>query len=341
MLLCYNMSTVLYIFYGVDDFSLSRALDNLKKGWGDPSFLESNTTIFDAQQLSLSQLIEACSTVPFLSPVRVVIVNGLLSIFEQKSTQKRGKKRLSKEAEVDIGEWRGLVDYVKQMPATTMLILVDGGDIKQHNPILKLLSPLAEVKVFPQLNRNQLSHWIYSRVREGGGTISAQAVELLIQFAGRDLWTVSNEVDKLLSFARGRLITEEDVRSVASFAREINIFSLVDAILERDKRQAQKMLWHILREGVSPLNVLAMIARQLRLIVLARELGAEIFKKRGLLGGLENASDYSVQKALEQSRMYTLDRVKRMFDRLLEADIAIKTGKYEGDLALELLVADL
>ncbi len=340
MLVCYNMNVMLYIFYGEDDFSLYRALDDLKKTWGDPDSLGTNTTVFDAQQLSFSQLVEACSTVPFMSSVRIVIVEGLLAIFEQESTQKRGRRGSSKKTEIDTGEWRGLADYVKQMPATTRLIFVDARDIKQKNPILKLVSPMAEVRVFPRLKRDQISSWIYSQVRENGGAISANAVKLLIEFAGHDLWVLNGEIEKLLAFAQGRPITEEDVRIVASFAREVNIFRLVDAILERDKRSAQKMLCLILREGVSPLHVLAMIAKQLRLIVLAKDLGVEILT-RGRVSAIESAPEYSLKKALEQARLYSLEGVKKTFEKLLETDIAIKTGKYDGDLALELLLTEL
>ncbi len=340
MLLCYNMNVMLYIFYGEDDFSIYRALDSLKKTWGDPDSLETNTTIFDAQQLSFSQLAEACSAVPFMSLVRIVIVKGLLAIFERDSTQKRDRGGSPKKAEIDIGEWQRLADYVKQMPATTRLIFVDTRDIEQNNPVLKLLSPLAEVRVFPRLKWDQLSRWIYSQVREKGGAISANAAKLLIEFAGHDLWVLNGEIEKLLAFAQGRPITEEDVRIVASFAREVNIFRLVDAILERDKRSAQKMLCLILREGTSPLYVLAMIARQLRLIVLAKDLGDEILT-RGRVSAVESVPKYSLEKALEQARLYSLEGVKRTFEKLLETDIAIKTGKYDGDLALELLLTEL
>jgi len=334
------LDRVLYILYGKDDFLLSQALESLKKGKSPSDTLAANVSVFEAQQLSFSELVGACSAAPFLSPVRIVIVKGLLGLFEEMQGWGREKRRPSKKANAGLGEWEKLASYVREMPSTTILILVDGGDIGRDNRLLKLLSPLGEVRAFPQPGRSQVSRWIYSRVREEGSAISQKAVDLLIELVGYDLWVMSSEVDKLLSFAQGRQITEDDVRQVSSFAREVSIFSLVDAVLEGEKRQAQVMLWKLLREGVSPSYILTMLARQLRLVVLAKELKEAKFNGE-VRSRAENVSEYSLKKALEQARQYSFERVKGVFEKLLETDVAMKSGRYEGDLALELLLTEL
>jgi DNA polymerase III delta subunit len=50
---------------------------------------------------------------------------------------------------------------------------------------------------------------------------------------------------------------------------------------------------------------------------------------------------YGVDKTLSQAELYDFKGVKRVYDKLLETDLAIKTGKYSDKLALELLVAEL
>jgi DNA polymerase-3 subunit delta len=83
-----------------------------------------------------------------------------------------------------------------------------------------------------------------------------------------------------------------------------------------------------------------MLHRQVRFIVLAKDLkaqkksNAEIQSKLGL-------SDFPLQKTLEQADKYSLERLKMFYDKLLETDLAIKTGKYDGELALYILVVEL
>jgi DNA polymerase-3 subunit delta len=328
-----------YILYGKDDFSLQQALENIKSELGNQEMLAVNTSILDGQQLRLSQLVDACSTVPFLCPCRLVVVKGLLGRFETSSGSERKAGRSKAKNNPAADEWDGLPEYIKRMPPTTILVMVDG-ELKANNRLLKSLVPQAKVKGFAPLSDRDLSNWIQNRIKEGGGKISPAALKLLVELVGADLWTMTSEIDKLLTYCSGQVVTEDHVKQLTSYAREANIFALVDAILEGRRTQAQQLLHRLLRDGASPSYVLAMITRQLRLIVIAKDLGR---KKSGTGApeGLDSVSDYSLQKAAKQARAFTLDRIKKAYNKLLEADIGIKTGKYEGDLALELLVVEL
>ncbi len=331
-----------YILYGKDDFSLQQKLGEIKQGLGGSEMLAFNTRVLDGRCLSLNELVAECNTAPFLCPFRLVIVKGLLERFEQESGLKQRSARTKAKLDSSFEEWMRLPDYVRQMPVTTVLILIDGelGKGKRTNRLLHALTPLAEVIAFPQFKDNVLRQWIQNRVEQSGGTISAGAIKLLIELVGADLWAMSNEIDKLLTFCSGQTITEDSVRKVTSYAREANIFSLVDAILEGRRKIAQQLLYRLLQEGATAPYILTMITRELRLIVMAKELGQELLQ-REIRDMLESAPDFALQKALKQARAYTFERVKSTYHSLLEADIAIKSGKYDGDLALAVLIAEL
>jgi len=48
-----------------------------------------------------------------------------------------------------------------------------------------------------------------------------------------------------------------------------------------------------------------------------------------------------VEKALRQARNFTPAQIERVYDRLVEADQAMKTGQGDPALTLELLVVNL
>jgi DNA polymerase-3 subunit delta len=83
-----------------------------------------------------------------------------------------------------------------------------------------------------------------------------------------------------------------------------------------------------------------MITRQFRLIAQAIDLrkGLSRLKIQDKLG---LKSSYSLDKTLSQARLYDFEGVKRAYNKLLETDLAIKTGRYGDKLALELLVTEL
>ena len=327
---------MLYILHGQDDFSLNQALEKIKADLGDRETVATNTTRLEGQHLTLAQLRNQCDTAPFLSLHRLVIVDGLLGRFEEKQSRPRSGKVRSRNG---LGEWEGLDAHIEQMPDTTVLVLVDG-ELKNINPLLKKLSPLAEVRGFPLLRGKDLKAWIRQRVRHEGGDISPQAVNLLAELIGGNLWAMDGEIRKLRIYSQERPISEDDVRQLVSCIQEANIFALVDAVAERRTELAQRILHRLYDEGAEPIHILGMITRQFRLIAQARELakGLSRLQIQNMLGLKQS---YVADKTLGQAKLYDFEGVKRAYGKLLEADLAIKTGKYSDKLALELLVTEL
>jgi len=325
-----------YILYGRDDFSLNQAVDEIKAGLGDREAVATNTTSLGGKQLTLSELRNKCDTAPFLSLHRLVIVEGLLGRFEVKQGKRRSGKGKSRNG---LGEWEELAPYIGQMPETTVLVLADE-DVKGSNPLLKKISPLAEVRTFPVLRGKDLRAWIRQRVNSEGGDISPQAVDLLAELIGGDLWAMNGEIQKLLLYSQERPISEGDVRQLVSHVQEVNIFALVDAVAEGRTQLAQQLLHRLYHEGMQPTHILTIITRQFRLIAQAKDLPRglsrlQIQDRLGLKAG------YGLDKTLNQAKLYDFQGVKRAYDKLLETDLAIKTGKYSDKLALELLVTEL
>jgi len=323
--------------FGADDFSLNESLEEIKSEIGDKSLLDSNTTVLDGQQLTPNRLREVCTTLPFLAPKRLVIVNGLLERFEHRVGQGRQKKKAKDNQPNDYKAFTALVD---EFPDSTVLVLIDR-DIKNKNPLLKELLPRAKVKTFPLLRNEKLRQWIGKRIKQEGGTISPQALDLLSRLVGSNLWIMAGEISKLVSFALGWRIEEDDVRTVVGYSQQANVFNMVDAVLESRASQAQQAIQQLLQMGMAPPYLLFMLARQARLLVQAKELikkGKSEFEIQNKLG---LTSEFAWRKTAEQASRYSFERLKELYHRLLAADLSIKTGKYEPELALNILAAEL
>lgn len=328
---------MLYILTGEDGFSIQQALDDIKKSVGGPDVLAVNTAVLDAQGLTLAALRPVCDAAPFLAEKRLVIIRGLLGRFEVKAARP-GRKNGQPQRQ---DESRPFVEYFTKLPESTILVMVDEGRIKSQNSILKGLVGKAKVMTFPLLRDEKLRQWIERRVKGRGSSISPPAVELLCRFIGGNLWIMSGEIDKLVLFASARRIEEEDVRRIVSYAQEVTIFAVVDAILESRMAEAGRLLENSLTHGASPSYVLAMLARQLGLIVRVKEMRSRGMKQLEMQRALGLSSEFAVQRTVEQAGRHSLPRLKEAYHRLLDADLAIKTGKYEPELALNILVAEL
>ncbi len=330
--------TLLYILTGQDDFSRSEALSEIKKGIGEATLSAANTTILNGEQLTLEQLRKVGETIPFLTEKRLVIIEGLLGRFETKG--KPGRQPKTKLATKQQSEYKQWANYLSNMPESTVVVLVDDG-LKSSNPLFMELSGSAEVKSFPPLNKTKLRQWVEKGVEEAGGKISPEAAELLVQVVGSNLWTMRHEISKLVLFASCRPIEENDVRRLVSDVRQISVFSMVDAIFEFKTGTAGKLLQQLLDTGAVPAYLLVMLSRQIRMIARIKELQNQGKPESEIQSRLGLVSEFAFRKTLTQANRYPWERIREVYNKLLEADLSIKTGKYDGELALNILSTEL
>jgi len=334
-----------YILYGLDDYSLNQYINQIRKGLGDPEMLKVNTSRLDGGKLTANELKDHCYAMPFLSPFRLVIVNGLLGQFEPKRGKQPSASNGTKTRK-KLKEWQNLEEIISGMPQSTVLMLVDA-DITNKNSMLKKIEPLlkelkskAGVKVFPLLKWRELRTWINKRVVEESADITDGAVTLLTELIGGNLWGMNNLIQQLLLYVQGRTINEKDVADMADYSRDTNIFLLVDAIVEGKSKAAQGMLYHMYQSGSSPSYILTMITRQFRLIAQVLELSPGLSRLQ--IQGKLKLSDYPLDKTLRQAKSYDSSRINMAYEEMIQTDLAIKSGKYlDNQFALESMILSI
>jgi len=325
-----------YLFHGEDEFSRSETLAALKEKMGDPGLAELNITIFDGSKVTLSDLQHACDSVPFMAERRLVIVEGLLTRLEP-----RGEERALSAWQKEYLE--GLTQYLKRLPETTRLVFVENKPITEHHPVhrLALAEERGHVKEFEPPQGRQLNRWIEERVQKKGGQIEAAAIEELAAFVGNDLRLLDQEIEKLVAYVNwARPISEDDVRLLVSYVQEANVFEMVDALGQRNAQQAAKLLHQLLDDGEHPLALLGMIVRQFRILIQVKELTERGLSQQKMASQLR-LHPFVVKKAVRQAMNFSMEQLEAIYGRLLETDVAIKTGQMDQMLALDMLVMEV
>lgn len=333
------------LFYGKDDFSAHEALAALSKELDADGMLIDNTVRVDGRSAKPDELLGICQTMPFLGSHRLVIVSGLCARFEEdtrgsrRRAAARSKKADEPNAASPFGAWQAFVDALPHLPETTALVLMEG-DLSQKNPLLRALPKGAKVQEFVPLKQADVAGWINRRAATYGFSIQARAVAALAQLVGNNLWLLDSELQKLSTYAGGREISDADVRELVSFARDPNVFAMVDAVAEGRTKDAVEMLHRLLSEGEAPQRLLAVVARQYRLLIQAKELldkrvrPPEISAKLGVQG-------FVIQRLLNQAPLYTMESLRRAYRLMLDADLSVKRGIHDDETAIELLIVEL
>lgn len=335
-----------YVFHGDEEFRCSQAVAKLKAQIMSDGIGDLNIVVLDGKKVGLGELIGACNTVPFLTDRRLVIVEGLLGRLEPRASsraKKREKSRSPSASELEYAD--KLAAYLPDLPPSTRLVFVERKRLSPHNPILKQATDSSEayVREFKQPGSGALQDWIRRQARRKGADITGDAVRMLISFVGQNMRLLDQELEKLVALVNySGTITGDDVKTLVHATHDPNIFSLVDALGLRDRQRAMLELQELLATGASDLYLLAMMTRQIRLILSVKDLVEE----KGLAPDatrreLRISHRFILEKLLRQARWFSIEELEMIQRRMLGIDQAIKTGSIEGSLALELLVVEV
>ncbi len=316
------------VFHGDDTFSISESVDRARVGVGPEEVRESNITVLEGTGFKPFDIIASASTLPFLADRRLVLIYGLLE-----SMDGRGNSRGS--------EWDELPTMLSELPGTSDVIFVESAVLRANARGVKAAGPGAEVREFRAPRGPALEAWARDRFTRYESSASRDAIARLVWLAGGDLRLLDSEIAKLAVFAGEREVAQADVDEMVGEAREASIFAAVDAVLERRPGVAMRLMYNLLEGGTSVGSIISMLARQVRLVLLAGTLRAKGVEQSEIGARIRLRNRYALEKTLRQASRFGKDYLAQTHRRLLESDLDIKTGKLDERLALEILVGRL
>jgi len=232
---------------------------------------------------------------------------------------------------------RFIKDKKRVLSSDSTILVYEGGKPDKRDKFFRFLIKNSKSQEFGFLNEGQLERWIVSELSRYNIKIEQRALSRLIGFVGVDLWRMANELRKLSSFkGENSVVGEEDVRALVSPKIDGDIFRTINAIAEKDKKTALGLLRAHLNAGESPLYLFSMIDFQFRNLLLLKDL-----LERGLPPYSSDLHPYAIKKNLPLLRKFTSGQLKKIYRRLFELDLEIKSGKINPELGLDLFVTEI
>jgi DNA polymerase-3 subunit delta len=231
-----------------------------------------------------------------------------------------------------------------QIPASTALVLVERTELKSSHWLIKWAQAnpdQAYVRSYALPKGGGMVAWMRKYAADQGGEITPQAAALLAENVGETPRAAAGELEKLLAFVNyTRPIEVDDVEAAAAFATGGgDYFQFIDAVAQRNGKQAMEMLEKLLDEQ-DPLALFFSLVGHFRLLLQARE----IYEQGGQEGAVTETlgiHPYRAKKLTAQARLMSLETLEQIYFTLRRFDLEIKTGQIDSGLALEMLVANL
>lgn len=234
-----------------------------------------------------------------------------------------------------------------------IVVLVETEEIKgkSTNKLYSWLRKNVKQQEFPLLLPAQLKLWIEREFRQYNLKIAPRAQETLARSVGNNLWRLSGEVRKIASWkrpanetqSRPRLeehVKEADVALFVEVHAESDIFSTIDAIAQKNKKQALSLLYLHLQKGDSPHYLFTMLVYQFRTILQIRDMEERKLSYETMLRRTK-LHPYVLKKGLRVTQNFSLQELKTLYEKLFTLDRNLKLGKGEPEGVFDLLVANL
>ena len=236
-----------------------------------------------------------------------------------------------------------LLDYLKKSDLKntpeTMLVFYEKELAGPKGDLFKFLTQKPVLaQEFKVLIGAKLENWIRQETKQEGKIISPEAIRKLAAEAGNDLWRLAGEIKKLAAFSGQKpVISEQDISLLVKPRIETNIFATIDALARRDKKTALKLLHQHLEKQDDVIYLLTMFIYQFRNLLQLKDLvdkGTPFYQ----LAQKTKLHPFVIKKSWEQIKNFSLEGLKKIYQKLLDLDLEIKTGRIEAKTALDIFL---
>jgi DNA polymerase-3 subunit delta len=302
------------ILTGSERLLVDRAVSALRKaslGEGPAGF---NDDVFQGQGLSAQRVAQAARTLPMMATKRFVLVRNLDAAAPE--------------------EQERLAEYVRAPSPDTCLVLVaeklDGrGKLakvaRESGVLLELESP----------RPNEIPGLAQREARMRGHALSDAAAAALADAIGADLASLSDAIERLSLYVGDKQpIGTVEVEACVAQVRTESVWSLVDAVGERNAPKALQAAASLLGDREPALKILALVARQLRILTKLRQALAQGLKPQEATQSA-GAPPFKARELCAMAQRFDDARLTRAFAVIAETDLALKGSKVPGPRVLE------
>lgn len=272
-----------------------------------------------------------------------------------------------------VGNYRDesgvLEDFLRAgMPADSVLLFTASA-VDRRKRIFKLVREAGAVLELAlehersgALSAESIDQLVRETLARHGKKIAPAALALIRRRAGSDAATLAMELEKLVLYAGdAENVTESDVRESFRDIAESWVFDFTRALAQREAPAAIALLRRLILQGEPPLRLLALIAREIRLLLTGRDLIAGPLASKWntrvqfnffrdhllpLIGPEERAAignlhPFVLYLCLQNASRLGTAALQRALLRLQEIDIRLKSSAADAGILLERFVLDL
>jgi DNA polymerase-3 subunit delta len=234
-----------------------------------------------------------------------------------------------------------LAKYAEKPVREATLVLKASEQLDGRSAFIKRVQKHGKVLSYPLLKGWQAEKWVSERARQIGSRCDQETAKLIVDLVGSSLMALEQTLQQLSLYAgAGKPILRTDVEGALAATRSHSIFELVDAISERNARQAIRHVDAMIEQREYPPQILGMIVRHFRQLVDAKAIadgggGAQDIQAKLKL------HEFVAKKLADQVHRFESAFLRHSFEEFFRAELELKSSRIDPALRLESLLMRL
>lgn len=304
-----------YLLCGEEAYLRSQYRDRLKTallGGGDPM----NLHYFEGKGIQQGEVIDLAETMPFFAERRVLVL-------ENSEFFKHGGEQLA--------------EYLASPAQTAFFVFVEPA-VDKRSKLYKAVQAKGRVIECNTQDEAVLKRWILEFLKKENKKITERDLDFFLEKTGTNMENIRGELEKLMCYCLGReVVTARDIEEICVRQVGSQIFEMINAVAAKRQKQAMELYYDLLTLKEPPMRILYLITRQFNMLLQVKELknkGCDantIGKKVGLAG-------FIARKYVEQAAEFKEADLRKALMDCVETEEAVKTGRMNDVLSVELLI---
>ncbi|MEK7578597.1 MAG: DNA polymerase III subunit delta [Patescibacteria group bacterium] len=313
---------MIVFLYGQDSYRIGQKLKELIRGYKTKNPSGLNLINLDLAENRLEDFLDSAKSDSLIPEKKLIILKNIFSADSEALLKFLKSKDFSKREDI-------------------ILIIVSFSDDK-GKLFEYLIKKPNQSQNFKTLKTYEVKSWIKQFSSSFGVDLTGEALDFLISNCGSDLRRIDCEIRKLADFSASggsseggkiKVISKSQVEELAIPTVNYNAFRLTDALAKKNKKMALEALYFALDNGEKPTELLSLLAWQIRNLLR--------FKS-----GPGKSSDlklhpFVLEKIKESAGFFSIDELSAILSKIINLDVAFKTGNVDEKTALSLLIAGL
>lgn len=217
------------------------------------------------------------------------------------------------------------------------LVIWEDKKIAANTKIAKAFKKIDAIQESPELNKRSFLSWAKQEAANMKVKITPSAIHLLSERSNYLPERFTRELEKI-SLLGNKTISDTDVQSVCPDTLEHTIWEIIDGINDPRNSSARQNLDLLFRQGNEPFYVLLMIARNYRILLLTKVLLDQGLTTSEIASKIR-VHPFTINMTKRAAQSTSLERIKKIYDKLSNIDYSGKTGQLDVELALNILLS--